>query len=263
MKKYTLFHIPPLSFYSTSLYRDVAFNWKGIGFGYLFLLLALCWLLLVINIDQHTGQFFDDEAPFVISQIPTITIENGQASIEELQPYFIYDPETAEEMAVIDTTGNINSLEGINAPVLLTRTQLIFKKNEFETRSFELSEIGDYVLDQETLYHWSNFIKSYLSVIIYPFALISSFIFRVIQVLIYAAIGMLFVLICKTQLEYSQLLRLSVVAVTPCIIINTVLWLSSVNLPMSGLIYFMLTMLYLFVGVKTVAAEMNTVEEFN
>ena len=252
MKKYSLFHIPLLSYYSSALCRDVAFNWKGIGFGYLFLLLVLCWLVLVINVDNQVKKFFDEETPDLISQFPTITVEKGQASIEELQPYYITYPETGETIAIIDTTGSINSLDSAHAPILLTRTQLMFKKSEVETRTFDLSKIDHYVLDKETLNGWIAMIKSYLALVIYPFLLIGSFVYRIIQMLIYAAIGLLFASICKTQLEYNQLLRLSVVAVTPCIIIGTVVWSFGISLPMEGLIYFLFTMAYLFFGIKSV-----------
>ncbi len=253
MKKYTLFHIPPLSFFSTELYLDVADNWKGIGFGYLFLLLALCWLVLVISIDQSIDSYLDEYAPDLISQFPTITIIDGQASIEETQPYYINDPETGQIIGVIDTTGSITSLDRTEAVVLLTRTNVMFEKSKVETRTFNLSDVGDFVLDQEMLSGLVNITKSYLSVVIYPFALMGSYLYRIIQMLIYAAIGLLFASICKTKLEYDQLLRLSVVAVTPCIIISTLLWSISIDLPMEGLMYFLLTMVYLFLGIKTTA----------
>jgi len=258
MKKYSLFHIPPLSFYSNALCRDVAFNWKGTGFGYLFLLLTLCWLVLIVSVDHQVAQFIDDEATDLISQFPTITVENGQASIEESQPYYITVPESGEIIAIIDTTSSINSMDDVLAPVLLTKTQIMLKKNKIETRTFDLSEISNYVLDKETLTGWAEFAKSYLSTAIYPFALTGSFIYRIMQMLIYAAIGMLFASICKTQLVYTQLLRLSVIAVTPCIIINTIVWSFGIYLPKEGLIYFLFTMVYLFLGVKAAAETDET-----
>ena len=68
--------------------------------------------------------------------------------------------------------------------------------------------------------------------------------------LIYAAIGLIFVSICKAELNYDQLLRLSVVAVTPSILINTILMLLGEKLPMAGFMFFALAMIYLYLGVK-------------
>ncbi len=255
MSKYSLFQIPPLSFYSTDLYRDMALKKKGVGFGYLFLLLALCWLVLVISVDFHVDSYLEETAPEMLSQFPAITIINGQASIEESQPYFIRDPETSENIAVIDTTGTINSLDDTEAVILLTRTHVMVEKNDIETRTFDLSEVGDIIIDRELLSVFVEATKSYLPVVIYPFALVGSYFYRIIQVLIYALIGLLFASILKTELDYPQLLRLSVVAITPGIIINTFLWVLGIDLPMSGIMFFILAMVYLFLGVKSTAGE--------
>jgi len=251
MSKFSIFHIPLLSFYSTELYRDMALKKKGIGFGYLLLLLAFCWLFIVFSIDSQYDSFIDDAAPDMLSQFPDITIIDGQASIVESQPYFIRDPESGANIAVIDTTGTVTSLDETEAVVLLTRTHVMFKKNEIETRTFDLSEVGNIVIDRELLSTWVGASKSYLPVVIYPFALAGSFFYRIIQVLIYALIGLIFASICKTELGFDQLLRLSVVAITPGIIINTFLWTFSINLPFSGFMFFILAMVYLFLGVKS------------
>jgi len=56
-------------------------------------------------------------------------------------------------------------------------------------------------------------------------------------------------------LAYDTLIRLSVIAVTPCIIISTVLLLANVSLPYDILIYFLIAMVYLLFGVKAAADE--------
>ena len=33
MRRYSIFHVPVMSFYSRALYRDVGLRWKGIGFA--------------------------------------------------------------------------------------------------------------------------------------------------------------------------------------------------------------------------------------
>ena len=250
MSKYSIFQIPLLSFYSTDLYRDMAFNKKGIGFAYLFFLLALCWLIIVLAVDNKVDAYFDEYSPGFLDQFPEITILNGNASIRESQPFYIDDPETGRPLAVIDTTGTINSLEQTEAVVLLTKKSVTFEKNEIETRTFDLTEVGDMVIDRRLLSTWIEMTKSYFPVVMYPFALSGSYFYRIIQMLIYAAIGLLFTSMLKAELDYSQLLRLSVVAVTPSILINTFLWVAGINVPMVGLIFFGLSMVYLYLGIK-------------
>ncbi|MGB1799613.1 MAG: DUF1189 domain-containing protein [Gammaproteobacteria bacterium] len=250
MSKYSIFQIPLLSFYSTDLYRDMALNKKGIGFGYLFLLLAFCWLIIIFALDNKIDVYLDEHSPALLNQIPEITIQNGMASIRESQPYYIDDPETGRPLAVIDTTGTINSLEQTEAVVLLTKNKVTFEKSKMETRTFELSEVGDMVIDSSLLSTWVEAAKSYMAVIMYPFALAGSFLYRIIQMLIYAAIGLVFASMLKVEPDYSQLLRLSVVAATPAILINTFLWVAGINIPMVGLIFFGMSMVYLYLGIK-------------
>ena len=256
MSKYSIFQIPLLSFYSTDLYRDMALNKKGLGFGYLFLLLAFCWLIIVLAMDNKIDAYFDEYSPGFLAQFPEITIQDGKASIRESQPYYIDDPESGRPLAVIDTTGTINSLEQTEAVILLNKNTVTFEKNQIETRTFDLSEVGDMVLDRELLSTWIEATKSYMPAVMYPIALSGSFFYRIIQMLIYAAIGLLFASMLKLEPDYSQLLRLSVVAATPAILINTFLWVAGINLPMSGLIFFGMSMVYLYLGIKaTVETE--------
>lgn len=250
MNKFSIFHIPLLSFYSTDLYRDMALNKKGIGFGYLFLLLSVCWLVLVFAVHTKIEAYFDEYSPGLLVQFPEINIVDGQASIRESQPYYINEPETGLPLAIIDTTNTITTLDQTEAVMLLNRNSVTFKKSQFETRTFDLSEVSDQIIDRAQISTWIETAKSYLPVVIYPFALLGSYFYRIIQVLIYAAFGLVFASMLKKELDYPQLLRLSVVAVTPSIILNTLLWATGINVPMVGLIFFGMSMVYLYQGIK-------------
>ena len=84
----------------------------------------------------------------------------------------------------------------------------------------------------------------------YPIALLSSYVYRIIQALIFAAIGLLFVSMCRVSLSYGALLRLAVVAMTPSMIVKTVFALAGIHLPcIVLLLYFLITLAYLYFGV--------------
>ena len=126
MKRYSIIHVPVLSFFSKDLYRDVCYNWKGSGFVYLLLLLSVCWIAPMVKLHVGLSDFVDNEAPKMVTQIPVITIVEGKASIDEPQPYYIQEPETGENLIVIDTTGTITSLEGTEVFALITETIMDF-----------------------------------------------------------------------------------------------------------------------------------------
>ncbi len=263
MKKFSILHVPLLSFFSGELYRDVGLNWKGVGFGYLFLLLAICTVPGMFKIQRGLSHFIEEQAPPFINQVPKITIEKGEVHIDKPQPYYITAPDSNEIVAIIDTTGQIQSLDNTDAFVLLTKTKLISRQSKSESRTYDLTNVQHFVLDQYKITNWLNIGKKLLVPVLYPFVLLGSFIFRIIQSLIYAAIGLLFAAWCKTKLSYPALLRLAVTAVTPCIIVRTVLEYASVKLPLAGLWFFLAAMGFLFYGIKACSQieEPATIED--
>ncbi len=250
MRKFSIIHVPPLSFYSSELYQDVGLNWKGTGFGYLFLLLAVCTIPGMFKFQKGLSNFIDERSPQFVNQVPKITIEKGKVHIDEQQPYYIRVPDSNEIAAIIDTTGQIQSLDDSNAFVLLTSTKLLSRQSKTEIRTYDLTNVKHFVLEQSAITRCLDIIKKVLAPIFYPFVLSGSFVFRIIQSIIYAAIGLVFAGWCKTKLSYLSLIRLSVVAMTPCIIVRTILEYASVRIPLPGLWFFMVAMIFLFHGVK-------------
>ncbi len=262
MKKFSIIHIPPCSFYSKELYRDVGLRWKGVGFLYLLLLLAICWIPGMIVIHKGFSDFVNNEAPAFVEQVPEITITDGEVSIEEPQPYYIKAPDTNDVLAIIDTTGKIEILEDVedaNTIVLLTKTDVIIRESKFETRSYDLSDVEKFALSSDDITNWLQILNKFLAIALYPLAVLGTYVYRIIQALIYAAIGLLFAKLCKVTLPYGALLRLAVVAVTPCIIVGTVLGLAEVSLP--ALLYLAGALGYLLFGVKACSQEFEAEQE--
>ncbi|MGA1980275.1 MAG: DUF1189 domain-containing protein [Sedimentisphaerales bacterium] len=263
MKKFSIIHVPLLSFFSRELYRDVGLNWKGVGFGYLFLLLAICTVPGMFKFQKGLSKFIDEQSPQFVKQVPKITVEKGKVHIDKPQPYYITVPDSNKIVAIIDTTGQIQSLDNTDAFVLLTKTKLVSRQSKSELRTYDLANVQHFVLDQYKITNWLNTGKKLLVPMLYPFVLLGSFIFRIIQSLVYAAIGLVFAGWCKTKLSYPALLRLAVAAVTPCIIVRTVLEYASVKLPLAGLWFFLAAIGFLFYGVKACSqiTEPATIED--
>ncbi|MCE3232367.1 MAG: hypothetical protein K0R98_624 [Rickettsiaceae bacterium] len=154
-----------MSFYSRYLYIDVARNWRGFGIKYLLALssfmcivMVFTWLNTLYRID--VTKIADDvtktlfEAPDltfeeslnrvlnIVSQIPQVTIRNGEASIEGNAPSFIKDPIILKDIAIIDVTGKYTSLDNEDANILITKNSIIFKNEDGEQELFYLSSLG-------------------------------------------------------------------------------------------------------------------------
>lgn len=263
-KKYSIFHIPVLSFFSKEFYRDVGLRWKGVNFLYLFLVTAICLLPTTIKMYITFANFVNNEAPAVVEQVPEITINDGKVSINEPQPYYIKDPENGDILVIVDTTGQITSLEGTDALCLLTDNKLVTRKSEFENRTYDLSNVRTFAVDSERITGWLQIARKFLVVVVYPLALLSSYLFRIVQALIYAAIGLLFASWCKVTLTYATLLRLAVVAMTPCLLAKTIFGIADIRLPcFTSLIFLVITLAYLFFAVKANSEIIPISEEAN
>lgn len=249
-KKFSIIHIPLFSFFSKELYKDVGLRWKGVNFSYLLLILVICWIPAMIKIHAGFTGFVTNEAPTVLDQLPEITITDGEVSISEPEPYYIKVPESNDVLAVIDTTGTIKTLEDANAPCLLTKSKIMWKKSEIETQTIDLSKIEEFVLNRERVMGWLRTANKFLVIAIYPAALLGSYVFRIVQALIYGAAGLLFALLFKVRLSYGALVRLAVVAMTPCILVKTILGMAEIRLPYAGLIFLAITLGYLLFAVK-------------
>ena len=239
-----------MSFFSKSLYRDVARNWRGLCFTYLVSLLALCSIPVVMKVQKEFSDFLNREAPQYIKQIPTITISKGKVSIDKPEPFFIRDEKTGAVWAIIDTTGSINSLSDPKTLLLLTRTALIVRKNDKETRTFDLSGFDNLLMDKSAIYGFLDTLDDWIAVLIYPFVVIFSFFYHAVEALIFALIGSLFARTLRASLDYRTLVRLANVAITPAIIGEGIFALLNVWVAYWTLLSLFISLGYIFYAVK-------------
>lgn len=249
MKQYSYIHSLYFSFYSKSFYQNVARNWKGLCFSYLLFILCLFWIPEVSRIHSEVSEFLSAEAPRYVKQVPIITISQGKVSIKEQVPYFINVPEKNTPFAIIDTSGQTTSLDKISALVLLTNSQLIIKNSSTESRAFDLEGIDHLVIDQKVLYEWIETFDTVFPIILFPFILLYSFLYHVIQILLIAGIGILFAKKFQATLNYKALIRMSAVSFTPAIILQTLHAILDIPFPYRAPISFIITLGYLYYAV--------------
>lgn len=257
-RRYNFFEALILSFFSKSLYRDVALNWRSGTVGYLFLLLTLCWLAvfagawLVLNVIHQLK--VNQSIAYVLKitpQIPVIRIINGTVTTPENRPYLIKDPNTQQVLAIIDTSGKYTDLDKGPAQFLLTKNAMIGSfghQKKVETLASNLNmqvnpnqaPAAAETFQQYLKWHW---------LLLFPVFLIFSFLFRLFQAVVYALFGKVFTLMFNVPLTYGQVLRLSLVAITPVIIISTILTLANIEFPYQYLFNFVLAMAYLIYAI--------------
>ena len=261
MRRYNVVQPYWLSFISKDLYRDVAQNWRGFGFVYLLLLLALAWLPDVVKIHRGFAGFVEKEGEALVAQMPKITITNGEVSLDPPGPHYVKDPETGKVMIILDTSADIGAFgEYPDAKILLTRTQLITRQERSgQTRAQDLAGVSSFSIDQDGMRRFFGVLKSWLGVFLYPFALLGSYAYRILQALLYGAIGLAIAGIVKAKLEYAASVRLAVMAITPVIVVSTLLDTLAKTPPYWWLLCFVIAMWYLFFGVKAATEAQEAV----
>ena len=209
------------SFFSPLLYVDVAKRWRGVGFVYLLLIVVISWApdLAKLHIDLQAWRGEAGEA--YIRQIPAITITKGVASADVETPCFIKDPKDGKVLGIIDFTGQYTSLENTSAVVLLNRKEVTSKQSGNEVRTYSLSGVEHFSIDQNRVRRWVQLFLTWFVVFIAPWVIVFTFAFRIVQALVYGAVGMAFANSFRVKLTYSALLRLTCVALTPVVFITT------------------------------------------
>jgi hypothetical protein len=258
-KRFTYFDALWQSFFSRSLYIDVAKRWRGVGFLYLLLIVMICWLPDLAKMQISFQQLRGDAVEGLIRQVPAITITDGVASADVETPYFIKDPKDGKVLGIIDFTGQYTNLENTSAVVLLTRKEVATKQSGRETRTYNLSGVKHFAIDQTRVRRWVYLFLTWFVALIAPFVIVFTYAFRICQALIYAALGMAFANWFHVKLTYSTLLRIACVALTPVVIFTTVTDLFPVprTFPRSlfWLIHLAIAVWYISFAVKACATE--------
>jgi len=205
----------------------------------------------MIRLDSDIAEYIDNDAPQYVGQLPDITIAKGQASINAPQPYIIKDPDNGDPVMIIDTTGQVTSLDNSKAFILLTKNRLITHDGGKETRSLDLSEVGDATLNKTLIYDWLESFKEWFAIVLYPFAVLASFTFRSLQVFIYALAGSVLLHSFKVGLNYRLLMRLGAVSLTPVIIVNTLIIFFRIDVPLPWLLNALIAAGYLIFAVRS------------
>lgn len=255
MKRFNYFHIPLLSFHSRNLYREVAHIWKGTGFLWLALIVFVTTLPSCMVYKASFSNLLDKQGEHVLAQVPAVTIEKGELAIDRPSPHAITIKGEEQPLVLIDTSGQTESLSGCDAAILVTRDNVFFRQGEAQPTTKAISDFNDIQFDADDVKRWANKTESWIMPVIYPaFSALSS-VGRIIQALCFAAIGLGIAAWQQVHLSYKQLLRITAIALTPCIILETALALFQVQLPYQGVLSFILAMGYITFGVTSARAN--------
>lgn len=259
MKKYSCFQAMYMSFYSRDLYQDVAKNWGASVVLYLFILLAISWAVLVVKVQPAINTAFIGFANKIAPQIPPMTLDKGKLVTPEKRPYEIADP-GKKVFAIIDTSGKYTSLcltdecqqsnldkniAPVTTRILVTEDKIMYADTADTIKIQSLPKNLTMDIKPDVIQEKVIKFVGWSWVIFFPVLLIFSFAYRLIQSLLYAVIGKVFASLGNNVLTYTEVLKITIITLTPAIVLDTIFDWFNVSFHFEWLLYFIITMIYL------------------
>ncbi|MEA3368859.1 MAG: DUF1189 domain-containing protein [Candidatus Ratteibacteria bacterium] len=223
--------------------------------SFLYLLVIVLVISALFSV-KFTSVFTRVAAEFIDKagqEIPEIRITEGVVSVPVEQPY-IY--EAAEYAFIIDTTGEITSLDNYDSGLLLLRDKIIYRdKARMKTESYDLSKIAALHITPETLQRGlkkgSKILVPALFVALTVWFIISKF----IQVFLFSLVSLFANNLKKKNLTYPELLNIGIYALTAPTVLAAFLVLFNVQFRLFGLIYALLYILILVLAIGKLSPE--------
>jgi hypothetical protein len=217
------------SFYSADLYRDVAARWKGIGALYLLLLLALTWLPSAVRWQSGLSRFVAQDAPAIVSQMPAVSIKGGVMAANPPGRHVIqFDkkPDGSNEGQVIidDTIDTIPQDAPADTFVVARREAGMIRPSRGERRVWAFEDTTNVEVSQADVNRFLEVVARWIVPVGYVCAVLGAFLFRIFQALLYGAFTTIYARRQSVSMDYATALRLCAVAITPVVILRTLLW---------------------------------------
>ncbi len=212
-----------LSFFSRSVYCDVAQRWTGIGARYLVLLVTLSWIPFAIAAQRELSNFGNEWVAELFAEAPTITIRHGVVSVDPPGRHEIRNPRTGSVVGVIDVDGDLNDLDALGAgTVMLTGSKIaLHRHRRGEIRAYDLARVRRFSATSQDLVRWTRTLCRWGTLLVLPFLIGGSLIYRVFQALILGGLGVVVARSLDAELPYTALVRIAAIAVTPAVLLDT------------------------------------------
>ncbi len=257
------FQIIKNSIYSPSFYSQISQKSFGKSIGYFLLLVLILTAIksftligpLIFELPNQLQTIIKETVNCYPKDLE-IKISKGQVTTNIQEPYFVESCEIEQEtnliLLVIDTKTPYSpaQFDKYEARLWLTNDSIFVKRNNYETRSYNLSKIKDFKLNKDSVESFSNMVSPWLkfvgpAVMFVAFiGIYLSFNIRLIYLLFLAAVLWLLSKLFKKTLSYGQSYKLGLYAITLGLIVELLVSLTS-NLTRFSGFPFMFTLITL------------------
>lgn len=262
MRRYGPLRAIGMAFFSADLYRDVGRHWNGVGLLYLTVLLAICWVPTAFRIHIGLHRFAVDRVPQLTASFPEITVQDGimRANPPGRHVWRDDQPRRGREAGAFIIDDSIDEVPSDLPPGTMMLTRREFggaRSDREEMRVFQLSAFGNVHVTRERARGFLSSLQFWVPPLVYAAALLGSLIVRFVQACLYAVVVQALGRGKHLTLDFAAALRIVAVAVTPWIVLRTLIWFFPTE-PVWYLrwpIAIAITLGYIWFAVSALAAE--------
>ncbi len=223
------------SFTSVDFYRNIKSQPFSPGFKYLLLLLLIVTIALSIRFSFILSNGANFIADWISTNIPEITIRNGEVSSPAQQPYV---KGTNDFVFILDTTGVTSAISPeYKAGILLLKNKIVHKQSEVETREYDLSKTPYFVLNKAVV----DRVRSIFVWITIPLMVIFLYLYyiaaKLVQALAFSLLSLIINAAGKLNISYKGLLNIGVYALTLPTLLGTIVDIMGLRIPFFWIIY--------------------------
>ncbi len=272
-----------LKSFNPNFYKNIVDQSFGKSVVYIMLLSFVVSLLLAAKVKIGYNSFVSMSKVLIEKNLDNlwpkglgeIKIEKGLVSSDTQQPYI---SKWNDFVFILDTTGEVKSLNDYKYGILLIKDKLIVKreKSGYETRieEYDLSMLGKFsvrpgdpskgiiavINNKDKLFNinmklisfWMRFIGGIIFFIVLLIFFPCYLIAKIIQGALFALFAMLPNKAIGANLNYVKLLNISLYALTFPTMLALISMLAGVKFPMFWLVYSFIYMAYIILGIKNI-----------
>lgn len=235
-------------FFNRRFYAYVATCWESMGFAYLFFVVFLSIVPLVFAAHAALSKFYYDDIPYMLEQMPTITIEDGRAQSGTSGVTTIY-AKSGEAVGVIATDDTYARPQDADVTFLVTSQSLMVVEGGQKARSYDFSEMEDAVLTRQKIEEFAAGLWPWMTPALAIVMLIGLYVWRLLQTLIYSLIGMVVARVLGMQIQFVGIMQVSMVAVATSVIASTLVS-TAIGTGLPAVVTIPIALFYLCFGLK-------------
>lgn len=250
LRRFEIYQALWKSFYSQEFYHDVAYQWRGYCLIYLFFLALMTSGVLCIQMQSKMNEAIPTEVMPLVRKMPELTVKGGVISTAVPGRQEILDAR-GKVAVIIDTSTAEFAPDPLENVTKISSSGVLFNYNHWPF-GVKFDPKKDVTIDQKWLNESLDSARMTAALVVSPFILALIFIMYLLMALALSTIAANMKRRLNLELPYGALFRVTVVAMTPGLLLELISSALLVNGLLLHILLFTLMMMSVMLAVKAV-----------